>query len=629
MIAPHVLTAKNNISTNNVNIANQSELDALAFEANKTYRLARGQEFYLAKNLNVDNIIVEPYGTGLAPICRGSVDLGQEVWTDEGDGIYSITPKSATKWLYITGYEAKMCETDWIDIVSIPDTDQFGIDSGDLSIDPTGALVVDFKSMFNLSREYTVTGYSSGTVTVDRTHEFGLLTNGGKAQKVKFLNLQTLLTDNYDWCFEGGKLYVKLPSAPSNYEINSVVEDSGFNVTGNNVTIRNIDFKHFFEAAIYNNIYVISQLNINNCNIYDCREDGIRIISRSSNINIYDNIISEIGACGVIIGNIQYFNIYRNTVSNCGTQSNYGWIKEDYSVNNRNSIIGSGIVVATNISDLTYFANIFSIHDNTIYNTAYNGLSTNAAYNGRIYNNVIHDILTRFDDGAGIYTFFYRNAYPQLAEDIEIDHNIIYNITRNVANCGIFQDNRSGKNNIHHNVVYGSSNYCVKVNDGTTDTILEDNIFLDADKTMVYIHNITDGIVPAGKDFVFNRNIICNRSNGTNVLISYDFDCFSPDGNAEENIYLRPYRSNVISNLGNLAALQAAYGYDTDSIEKLNWLSYVSEAQALEDVKLYTNETDSDITIIAPSGYEDVNGVDVSSQELTVPAHYGLLILKS
>ena len=62
---------------------------------------------------------------------------------------------------------------------------------------------------------------------------------------------------------------------------------------------------------------------------------------------------------------------------------------------------------------------------------------------------------------------------------------------------------------------------------------------------------------------------------------------------------------------------------------KVNWLTYVNEATALTQVKLYTNETDAAVNQLIPSGYEDVDGVDVGSTTIEIPAYYGLLVLKT
>lgn len=601
-------------------IANQDNLDNTVFESNKTYLFRRGEQFLLSVTVSAD-ITIGAYGTGSNPVLKGSIDISQETWVSEGNGVYSITPLQPPKWLYITGQNAKCAETDWITITSIPGPTRVGFADESLnSVNPLGAKIVCFETAFRLSKEFEVTDYQSGVITVDREHTFGLLTNIGQPQKFKLISKREYIQNDFEWAFDG-VLYVKLPLPPENYEINIVTENYGVNALSTDIEIKDIEFKHYFIAAITgsscNNLYV------HDCEINNCREDGIRISDNTDGLSIVNNTIAEVGVAGIALGRVQNPIIENNTVYNIGTQPNYGWMKEAL----RTSVCGVGIHIGIDIFDSSNYAYNWKINNNKIYNTAYNGISIHAGDKGQINNNVVHDFLTRFQDGGGIYTFNYRPRNAVMS-DVEIANNIVYNYPNVWSSCGIYQDNRSGINNIHHNVVFGGGRYALFVNNGTTGTIIEDNILIDAEYYCCNIAAVSDGTIGPSENLKFNRNIVASRKPLVECM-KYSGNFFAPNGGADDNIYINPYSDKIYDNQKTLSQLRSELGEDSNSIAKVNWLTYVDEATALEHVKLYTNETNSDIQVTIPIGYEDVDGVDRSGQTMTVPAYYGLLLLKS
>ena len=574
-------------------ITNQTQFDALTIETNDNIKL--NGTFYGSINLDQNNVSI----TG------GTIKGSQQVtgWSDEGGGIYSKV-MTEPKWIYIDGQEAKLAETSDGAITSLPADNQ--VQATGVPGDVVGStFVISHVRNWINSTQFKVTAESSGLITLDKDHtDEGYSFAAGNV--IKFYNKLSYITDDYDWTYESGTLYIKLPSDPTNFVINAVDQDTGFNITGNNCTTNNVNIKEYFLSGIQIQSESTSTL-IDTCIIKDIRQDGILSYGRSINATINTNIIYNCGTSGVFMHNSSGHSIQNNTIYNIGNQSTIGWQKDNDT--NRPAITGIGIQFGSyNALEPTIEASGFVIQENIIYSNAYCGIHSSMGSNGIITKNIIYDCTKLLTDGGGIYSFYFRDGFPEVADNLEISYNHVYDIGPD-GGC-IYMDNRSVGNEIHHNTVYDSTCRGIFLNSDTEAHNVHDNISVRCDTALTYLNQN-----PLDKKFVNDKNL-----NNNNILVSglaafasirtaQSVDLYGNGGSADNNYYINPYSVNIANIDGagkTFAELKTAYSQDVNSVEQSDYIS--APGTPSTDILLITNPNDTVLNDTAPEGYKDVDG---------------------
>ena len=593
------------------------------------------------------NTKFKAYGEGNNPIFRGSLEVQDETWTDLGSGLYSLALAYDVHWLQIDGQDAKLACTDWIDILDIPADNQVEVDPLDLTgLTIVGAYAVCYNRPYSYSRGHLVSAYSAGVMTLRRNHGYldrswvtaaGAI-NSGVDGRVKLFGLADYIKNDYDWAFESGTLYVKLPSAPSNFVIRAVREDSAIKVKASGVDIDGVEIIDYHRSGIT----VCKQGNssiVQNCDIHHIREDGVRVTDINDSIQIIDNEVSHCDVRGIYLANINNAKINRNTVHNIGVGVNDGWLKDSTDVNHY-TLMGITQSAGLRLRNST-FADTIEINDNYVHDVAWCGIHFLKG-NGKILRNYVQDILQVLPDGGGIYTAWGLWDYPSVIYAVEIGYNKITGVIPGIGGPGgvnkaIYQDNGSGSNEVHHNIIWDFKETSIEsaalfVNSGSAFQKLNHNIVIVKGANCLRHLFIDNGVNPGieAEQCEIHDEIYINLV-AANHCMRIGGNIYQNGGFGDNNYFFTPYSANKVAYNGqSLATWQALYGQDANSRVKENWLTYVNEATAENThVKLYVNHTDTDVEQEIPAGYEDIDGNDVGGQTLTVPAHYGLLVLKS
>ena len=609
-------------------IFNQTDFDNLVIEPGDIIEFQRGGVFRGSKTSMAPDVQFKDFGSGNEPIIKGSEILTG--WADEGGNVHSVIAP-VTDWVWFDDIMGRWAETAWIKPTNIT-TNQITINPADVSqyTDIVGSTLVGKRNSFRMTDQYTVIAYVPGTgvITLDRDYEttsnidFKLY---GKAEYLQQAN---------DWAYEGGKVYV-YSADPTLRVIERSAHNDGFKCLSSGNTITGLDFRNYYKrGAILN----AANSFVNQCKFSQIRHQAAEfsLYEQTSGLAFNNNQVEDCGFMGVHVGPNPGFTLENNTFNNIGIAATYGWdnkgnayttngntaCRYEYNVNNETQVGGSVVY-----------------RGNTVTNVAYNGLQISHGDNNLIENNVIHDFMLRFSDGGGIYV----NHRPTsgFGNFTEIRNNIIYNgfaDTSGVAGediaVGIYCDARYQDANIHDNVMYELDHACWLTNStGNKNHTFQNNICIADRYDGILIRTGTNSNVNDGH--TFSGNIFAMRVQAEVPYLTLGTSAgYNPwtNGSSNNNYLFNPFGVNYINDFGTLrdeAGLKAAYGQEANSRFKTNWLTWVDETEAKEQVKLYTNETDTNVQQLIPAGYEDIDGNDVSGQTLTVPARYGLLVLKS
>lgn len=587
-------------------INSQAEFDSLVIEANDDIQL--NGTFYGKKEINQPNV----------SISGGELIGSQAVtgWTSEGAGIYSKVI-AEPKWVYIEGQDAKLSETSLININTLPANNQIQVSAGDITTDPVGAKMVSQVRDFAFSLEYTITAHSSGLLTLDKNHTDDFY-SFSTSDRIRLFGLRAYITNDCDWAYESGTLYVKLPSDPTNFTIRAVDQDYGLNVTAAGFEMSGTTVREYFRGGVEFN----QNINVDNCVIRDIRQDGFNALDTADGARITNNQIFNCGTSGIFLTNSSNTIVTGNTVYNIGTKATNGWLKEKQT--NRGAVIGMGIIANIyNANDI--ISTGWRIDENHVYNTAYNGIHSSYGQDGFIRKNIVHDAMQVLEDGGGIYTFFFRNAFPELANNIEVSDNLVYDIPSGNTNIGIYLDNRSGTVSILRNTVQTpNALHTVYINRGTNVRTIEDNVLVGGTaQTFRHVY-ISDGVVPVAENVQFNRNILVSL-NAADECIRTEGNIFAGVGGSDNNYFIQPYSNNVAYDNLSFAAWQALYGTDANSTAHTNYI--VAPGDPDNDVLLITNPDSTTLNGTAPAGsYKDVDGNVVTNY--SVQPWRSLVLLK-
>jgi hypothetical protein len=597
------------------------DVSSLDFSVIKNIKFKAGGIFYGNFTIDYANVKITRYGIGVNPILDNSEDISELSWIhDSGDYWYAET--SNPGWVMLNNDFLKCAYSSWITITSRTSNtitfDTTGLDTDNL----VGGYVSIRDWNWNCTKYYQITDYSEGTITLD---DDMWLTDSGK-EFIIINRYQFLASGSNQWAYDDDKIWIRSSVNPSTLNLRKTSREALITISQDNATIRNIDFQNTYVTFI--NFGTNDGLNVLNCNFTNSKFYAIFVyLGNQNKVNIRNCIIDNTGDCALNLKIEGGGIIKNNIVRNNGTQLNYPF----WYTNEADTYPGTLCVAIKTVSEIDDHPE-WVIENNTVDNCAWSAIMSRGQ-NSTIRYNKVSNWHRRFTDGGGIYVVSQQNGNP----------NTNYEISYNICHCesvgedgswvsaGIYTDLYNTGFSIHHNIVYDVTDYAMGcgyfTNTDSTEITLENNIFVGCYNGMFFYgsKDVTNYI---------QNNIIATRNTrycwATNRADETIF--FKNGGYQDNNYYFNPYGTLISksqSGTYNFADFKTQTGQDANSVSKSNWLTYVNEATAKEDVKLYTNEADTDTTIIAPPGYEDIDGNDVSNQELTVPAYYGLLILKS
>lgn len=602
--------------------------DELNIEQLKSLPLKDGDRIYLKRDEivntgeyvnNKNGIVFEAYGTGVDPIWSGASDASTLVWTDEGGGQYS-TPMEEPNWVWINGVCAKNAETPRFTVQGRADETHVTVTHANVSgyASIVDAYLVMKVNQFRNSQRVKVTAYNgAGSITIDG--------NIPTANNIDFVlyNKREFLSGNNEWAWEGGMLYVKAAASPSTMDIKVSSHNYAIRTTGS-MTIRNIEFKEYYNYVVHSDGGVI---NVNNCYMHDCRDAAFFIQRQVTGLHIDDNTFERFGNTCILTRPCINSTYNRNTGDGIGMQSNYGW--QTYSGGPASSIAPGGTQVngaflayVIDLDDDTIDGSGCEANDNVINNTAYNGLGFHVgATSMKMLRNTVTQFTRRFSDGGGIYTFHYR-TYNVLQTGTEIANNICVN--NDFLGYGIYIDNRSFQTNIHDNVTAGCK-WGFNFNTDTAEHTITDNISVNC--TVCYTFRSGDNgtlFIAQNEGNTFNNNTAAAYIT-TQRCLFFDVNTGSEPtwnpftlGGADNNSYISAGASVADSdNKGNnltFAGLQTAYGEDATSAHRTDTGLFFAY-----------NVTSAAVNGNAGAGFETFAGVDTDAY--SIPAHYAIVLL--
>lgn len=595
-----------------------SQFASHSFEANDNVFFNRGDIFILGAYDNaIANLTLDAYGTGDDPIIRGTNDISVLEWASEGSGVYSTAMAQEPNWVWINGLCAKNAETARFTVAGRPSVTEITITHGNVSgyTSIVGAYLVMKVNQFRNSQRVTVSSYSNPTITIDQE-----IPTANNIDYVLY-NKREFLTGNNEWAWEDGMLYVKAAANPSTLNIRVSAYDYAFKATAQ-TTIQNIELCEYYHYAIHSDSGLI---DVNNCNIHDCRDTAIYIEHQLTGVNVSDNLIERIGNTAITTRCCIDSTYNGNEINYVGMQGNYPWQTFQggaYTSANPFGVIVNGAAIAyvIDLDDRVLDGSNCQFNDNVITNTAYNGIHLGCGTDNFILRNSFTDVMQRFTDGGAVYTFHFRD-YDVPQENTEIANNICINTGQ--VGYGIYCDNRTLSANVHDNVASGFK-WGFIFNTDTTNHTITDNISVDNEAcyvfrsgdngTLLYTENTAN---------TFTGNLAVTTEASHRCLL-FDLNAgpeptWNPftGGESDNNMYVAV--GSAIADSDNegddltLAALRSAYGEDINS-----------ESRISSDVYFEYNATSSPVNGNAGAGYETFGGVETDAY--TIPAHYAVVL---
>ena len=482
--------------------------------------LRRGDTFYgtlaiSASGIAGNPVVISAYGSGASPVINGFTTLS--AWTNEGNGIYSkavtcesfpnmVTlngvPKAVGRWpntgcMIFESHSGTSSITD-IQLTDTPNwtNAELVIRSSDYSLD---------RIKINSHSNSTIS-FTTGSVSKEPKNGYGYWIQN---------DIKTLDVTG-EWYYDGSKILMYFGSNnPDNYEIKIATLSILANIKASRyVTLDNISFSGANTAAVIYEGYNVHDVIIQNCNITNSGNYGIRFadpVYAGDHLTINNCFIENCLSSGINISGVFTYN----TITNNNLQ-NIGYIE------------GMG----SNYCGIIVFGDNTVVEYNTINNTGYNGLYP-FCNNLTVKNNVISNFCTVIDDGGGIYMGDWVDKQNKV-----ITGNIIFN--------GIGAPNGGGT--AYPRLVRGIYIDTSQGTSGTRDIEVTDNTVFNCAYDGIYItdgnHNVNVLNNTMYNNFVQFQIRDDNSSYTEKGIVVYNNICFSrrPDQTC--------YRFQTISSLG-------------------------------------------------------------------------------
>lgn len=627
-----------------------------------TIRLNKGETFNYQFNLISSDINFDSYGSGAQPIIDGSDYIGDQSWTDDGSSIYYTTVATQPKWVYVSGQQVPMAESDWIQIKGR--STQLHIEALSSVLDPLNA-VESLVGAYLLAKEWefrpcllvSVTAYSTGSPngsltlnSIPNTDATGAATG----MPFKLLNKKSFITDVGEWTYDSAtqRLYIKTSGiSPSGTDIRITTRDYGINLSSgvDNVTVNDIKFQHQFLEGFYsfNNDYV----SVTGCTLSDIRTNAISFTGNGTNITFTGNSVTRIGNNGVHIGGINVGVFNNNTFSHIGDQVGVSIPIYDYFKS-----VGCAIHMRWDDTATVYVPQNITAQHNIIDDVGYCSI-VYVGYPHDVRFNEIDTCCLKWTDGAGIYI---SNVYGEIyghgsdTRDGIVSNNSIKNcvggpstmegLSGNPFVNGIYTDNNCSAITIEHNYVENVNDFCYLCNWGNKNHIIRYNQFIAPAAYGVGFRRYstypaTGNKWPAADGHIFTNNVIACRDGNAICLYlkSYDSASYNPFANGgacDNNTYWNPYRGNlfriyITSDIDySFTSWKAIFSLDGNSITDVTKRLFISSAQALVDILSAFNNTDTPTNLDTSSHYYLNNGSNTNVTSVPLAAYSGNVVVR-
>lgn len=592
---------------------------------------------------NINNVSVNAFGSGADPILDGaSTKTG---WVNNGDGTYYTSQAEEPKAVWINGVVAKLAESPWYQITAASSTTVRRISAATLAGLSTivGAKIIFKEFDFRATELHTATGENDGTGDVTFTP--ALATGYAAAgMALKFLNQAQFLTDEGDWYYDDAaeRLYIKTVSSPTDVKI--ATENDGIHISNVNViSMSDIDFRNYYRNAI--NVFSANDMTLDNLNFDECRGTAVRIQGTSSNVTISDSNFEDLGLRGIEHAGVSTLNILRNTFDDIGIQGNIGFPYD------QNHTGGTAVTIMVNSTGLTSSVSTNVTVDQCVMtDLGYQGIH-HWGSNFTFKRNRIDNFDLKWNDGGAIHTI-YRTVLSSATQNGLIEDNIISNGVGNAEGTdhtafaeGIYIDNGCNNITIDNNTVYNISDAGILANWDTKITTITNNNVLGCDIYQVWLRQDTDvadsPVWPNNNGNIVTGNILATRSNTSRCVNAASlngittYNPFSSGGNSDNNRYVNPYGVNINSYNASatvtnytLATWRTKMGLDAASSERTNYITFSSDANADEEVKVEINYTDASVNFNVPAGYSDYAG-NAFSNPVSIAPYSSLVYFKN
>ncbi|MBN1598672.1 MAG: right-handed parallel beta-helix repeat-containing protein, partial [Bacteroidales bacterium] len=495
----------------------------------------RGDTFYgtltiTASGIAGNNIVISAFGTGANPVISGFSTLSS--WTNEGSGIYSKAVACESFPNLVTLNGSPVATGRWPNAGCMIFESHSGTSSiTDIQLTDTpnwtNAELVIRSSDYSLDR-VKITNHSNSTIS---------FTTGSVSKEPKngygywIQNDIKTLDQMGEWYYDGTKLYMFFgTNNPDNYEVRIATLNLLANIKASRfITIDNISFSGTNVAAIIYEGYNVNNIIIQNCDIKNSGNYGIRFadpIYAGDHLTINNCTIENCMSAGINISGVFTYN----TITNNKLQ-NIGYIE------------GMG----ANYCGITVFGDNTVVEYNTINNIGYNGIYP-LSNNLSVRNNVISNFCTVIDDGGGIYMGDWVDKQNKVISGNIIFRGIGAPNGGGSANPrlvrGIYIDTSSGTSGskdiqVTNNTVFDCAYDGIYVTDGNNNVNVENNTAFN-NKVQFQIRD--DNSSYSEKNITVLNNIFYSKSSDQ---ISYRFQTisnltFSAFGTSDNNFITRP-----------------------------------------------------------------------------------------
>jgi len=324
----------------------------------------------------------------------------------------------------------------------------------------------------------------------------------------------------------------------------------------------------------------------------------------ASNIIMKNNDFSLLGGHGILGHNLKNVQIENNQFSQIGFngivlgESDYLWT--DKVTIKDNIIHDTGQAISSAVGILVMLARNINISNNEIYNIPYIGIQVGwdwlhldkGCENNLIQKNHLYKTGLVMNDLAGIYMVGKQS-------NAAIENNLIHNINPTPAHinqhvlAGIYLDSKSSDIKIKNNIVFNTSTGFL-FNDTYANT-LENNIFVNANKTMIFYKLLGDGTT-------IQKNIFAYTNQAAKLFLSYIiYDNALPTHTENYNLFYNPnYQDENQHNID-------FYLVDNGSKQTT---TYHTLQEIRENLNFDTHSLVTDPQFIQPDAYSDNNTSD-------------------
>lgn len=620
---------------------------------------------------NNKRVTFDSFGVGADPIISGSIDISGQTWTNDSGNIWYTVMAQVPKTVFQNGTEQPKAETEFFAIsartaANAVSSTAAALDTYHSGESLVGAEIVAKEFGFKPTNRRTVTAWDGTILTLDS--QIGLYNSDlgtyapSTSSSFKLMNHKNFITDIGEWCYDAStqRLYI-LTSGGAPTNIFACVHNYGITLSDeiDYVTIQNIQFEHQYLAGIYS--YSNNFCTFTSNTFINQHYDGIFAGGNSRNLTISYSAFSNMAGSGIQLGGIRGTSIItRNTFSNIGMQD---WLCPlEYESVNAPAYREFYMSVACGILSFFDFNSErgstidgLEISYNTIANTGYSSMRL-AGRNLNIHHNIVSESCHKWNDGGGIYLFWRPFGFSLGTNNNTIEYNIVKNhqgsadTTEGLTGAtkgilGIYLDNGSSKTTVRYNTVYNIYTFTIFMNFDTHEHTVTDNNcmgqpvavheFLDA-----YATNLqkVSNTFPHVEEVVLENNIIGINRNAlvcvqTANFIAAAFNPFSTPGNSDNNHYVYPYGLDIAEHIGSstvgytLAEWQTKNSDDASSTARVNYITFSSNANADEEIKIEVNETEASVNFNVPAGYTDYSGAAFSNP-VAIAAYRSLLYFK-